>query len=82
VTIRIDELNERTLGALLYSFCCLTAITGTMMGVDAFDQPGVEEAKVYIRESLTSASGEMTRTVIAEEDENSPVNRLRRHREE
>ena len=52
-TFLLDRLDERNLGALFFSMAVLTAITGTLDGVDPFDQPGVEEAKIYIRESLS-----------------------------
>ena len=52
LTIRMDRLDERALGALYFGFSVLTAVTGTMMGVNPFDQPGVEEGKVYIRDAL------------------------------
>ena len=73
VTWRLDRLDEKTIGALYFSLCALTAFTGTLMGINAFDQPGVEEGKIYIREALSKGSERP-----AEEDENSPVNRLRR----
>jgi len=50
--LQLDQLNEASLGALLFSLCVLTATMGTQMGVNPFDQPGVEEGKVYIREKL------------------------------
>ena len=68
---RPDPRTE--LGALYFSFSVLTAFTGTLWGVNPFDQPGVEEAKVYIREALSKPP-----EYSPEEDENSPVNRLRR----
>jgi glucose-6-phosphate isomerase len=52
-TLRLDRLDERSLGALYFSFATLTAYTGTLWGINPFDQPGVEEGKVYIRESLS-----------------------------
>jgi len=76
LTIQLDSLDERSMGALLYSFCVLTAVTGTLWGVNPFDQPGVEEGKVYIRESLDSQTSERLRSLEA--DENSAVSRLRR----
>ena len=75
-TVQLDRLDERTMGALYFAFSTLTAVTGTLMGVNPFDQPGVEEGKVYIRKSLTQATIDPERE---EEDDNSPVNRLRRH---
>lgn len=72
-TITLDRLDERSMGALFFAYAVLTAFTGTLWEVDPFDQPGVEEGKVYIRDSLTrAASGPNT------DDENSPVARLRR----
>jgi len=76
VTIQLDQLDERALGALYFAFSALTAYTGTLWNVDPFDQPGVEEAKVYIRESLNRSSAEAANL----DDENSPVGRLRRDR--
>ena len=76
LTFQLDTLDERGVGALLFSFCVLTAVTGTLWGVNPFDQPGVEEGKVYIRESLDSQTTERIRS--QESDENSPVSRLRR----
>lgn len=52
-TIGLDRLDERSLGALTFSFCILTVATAALWGVDPFDQPGVEEGKIYIRESLS-----------------------------
>jgi glucose-6-phosphate isomerase len=88
VTFQIDKLDERSLGALYFGFCVLTAFTGTLMGVNPFDQPGVEEAKVYIRESLSRndslnspAGSPNYGSNYPEDDDNSPVARLRRGRE-
>lgn len=53
LTCILDRLDERSMGALYYAFSVLTAFTGTLWGVNPFDQPGVEEGKVYIREALS-----------------------------
>ena len=53
VTIHLDRLDERTMGALTFAFCTLTAFTGTLWGVNPFDQPGVQEGKEYILQALT-----------------------------
>jgi len=76
ITITLDRLDERTLGALYFTFAVLTAFTGTMWNVNPFDQPGVEEGKVYIRESLSQAT--RSQRQADEDDSNSPVARLRR----
>lgn len=80
LSIQLERLDERTLGALYFAFSTLTAITGTLWQVNPFDQPGVEEGKVYIRKSLLNETFGGAQN-DAEEDDNSPVNRLRRHRE-
>jgi glucose-6-phosphate isomerase len=43
--IRIPELNERTIGSLMMSFMIETVLTAGLNGVDAFNQPAVEESK-------------------------------------
>jgi glucose-6-phosphate isomerase len=74
-TLHLEALDERNMGALYFAGCCMTAFTGTLWGVNPFDQPGVEEGKVYIRESLTRLASE--RLAIDDQDDNSPVARLR-----
>ena len=44
-TIVLPEVNPFTVGELLYLFEVATAFTGELLGIDAFDQPGVEEGK-------------------------------------
>lgn len=44
-TITLPEVNPFTVGELLYLFEVATAIAGELLGIDAFDQPGVEEGK-------------------------------------
>lgn len=55
LSFQIDDLTERSLGALYFSFAHLTSIIGTLMGVNPFDQPGVEEGKIYIKEWLSES---------------------------
>lgn len=45
ITIKLSELNERNLGGLVYFFEFACAISGYMLGVNPFDQPGVEAYK-------------------------------------
>jgi glucose-6-phosphate isomerase len=77
ITFQLDRLDERSIGALLFSMCVLTALTGTLMDVNPFDQPGVEEGKVYIRESLARSSVGAWNTEADDESMN-PALRLRR----
>ncbi len=55
--IRIEELDERRLGALMMHFMLETVIGGTLLGVDPYDQPAVEQGKILTRNYL---AGEQT----------------------
>ncbi|MEZ5647936.1 MAG: glucose-6-phosphate isomerase [Alphaproteobacteria bacterium] len=48
----LDHLDETSLGALLMHFMLETIIAAGLMGVDAFDQPAVEEGKSLTRQYL------------------------------
>jgi glucose-6-phosphate isomerase len=43
--IRIPAINERTLGELVYFFEFACAVSGYVLDVNPFDQPGVEDYK-------------------------------------
>ena len=43
----LDQLDAKSLGALLMHFMLETIIAADLLGVDAFDQPAVEEGKVW-----------------------------------
>jgi glucose-6-phosphate isomerase len=51
--IRIDALDEATMGALFMHFMLETIVAADLLGVNAFDQPAVEEGKILAREYLT-----------------------------
>ena len=51
-TITLPELDEFYLSQLMYVLEMATAITGNLIGVNPFDQPGVELAKKYTKEAL------------------------------
>jgi glucose-6-phosphate isomerase len=53
-TIDLPRLDERGVGALLMHFMLETIVAGRLLGVDPFDQPGVELAKVLTRERLAA----------------------------
>ncbi len=44
-TIYLPEVNEFTLGQLMFMLELATAYIGEMFGIDTYDQPGVEEGK-------------------------------------
>ncbi len=52
IKIDISEINENTLGQLLYFLMMTAAVTGKLMGIDPFNQPGVEDYKSEIRRLL------------------------------
>ena len=45
IHIELAERNEYCLGYLIYFFELACAISGYLLGVNPFDQPGVEEYK-------------------------------------
>ena len=52
VTIDCGELNEQTLGELIWFFQLSCAISGYLLGVNPFNQPGVEAYKRNMAELL------------------------------
>jgi glucose-6-phosphate isomerase len=44
-TIRLGAVGEENLGYLMQALEVQTAVSGTLYGVNAFDQPGVEAGK-------------------------------------
>lgn len=55
-TIDVANLEEKSLGALLMHFMIETILAGRLLGVDPFDQPAVELAKVLTRERLAQGA--------------------------
>jgi len=51
-TIHIETLNEMALGELLMQLMLETIVAARLLGVDAFDQPAVEEGKVLAKQYL------------------------------
>ena len=45
IILELDEMNAYTLGELIYFFEKACAVSGYMLGVNPFDQPGVESYK-------------------------------------
>ena len=45
IIIEIDRLDEETIGHLIYFFEKACAVSGLLLGVNPFDQPGVEKYK-------------------------------------
>jgi len=51
-SMHLEKLDETSLGALLMHFMLETIIAAHLIGVDAFDQPAVEEGKVLAKQYL------------------------------
>jgi len=45
ILVNVEELSEEAIGELIYFFELACAISGKLLGVNPFDQPGVEEYK-------------------------------------
>jgi len=55
--ISIETLDEHSLGALLMHFMLETIIAADLLGINAFDQPAVEEGKILAKSFLSGESG-------------------------
>lgn len=51
-TIVLDELSPETLGSLMAMYENKTAILGALLGINTFDQPGVELGKLLAKKLL------------------------------
>ncbi|HET7193161.1 MAG TPA: glucose-6-phosphate isomerase [Pseudolabrys sp.] len=54
-TIHVDKLGEEALGELMMHFMLETIVAAHLLGIDAFDQPAVEEGKVLAKKYLTGS---------------------------
>ena len=55
-TIDIAKLDEKAIGALLMHFMIETILAGRLLGLDPFDQPAVELAKILTKERLAKGA--------------------------
>lgn len=55
--ISIDRLNEESLGGLMMHFFLETMVAAHLWGVDAFNQPAVEDGKILARRTLLESAG-------------------------
>jgi glucose-6-phosphate isomerase len=53
ISISLDSVNEKSLGQLIIYFELLTALMGEVLEINPFDQPGVEQGKVYTKQILS-----------------------------
>jgi glucose-6-phosphate isomerase len=52
--MRITTLDEKVMGALMMHYMLETMFAAQLLGVDAFDQPAVEEGKILTRQYLAA----------------------------
>lgn len=52
IQIDVEDMKEYSLGQLLYFLMMTAGVTGKLMGIDPFNQPGVEDYKAEIRALL------------------------------
>jgi glucose-6-phosphate isomerase len=50
--IELEELNEATLGYLMYYYELLTSLVGASFNINTYDQPGVEIGKILLKEKF------------------------------
>jgi glucose-6-phosphate isomerase len=64
LTLTVDDISETTVGELFFFFEMAVAYMGELMNIDAFDQPGVELAKVYTHALMGRAGYETQRAEL------------------
>jgi glucose-6-phosphate isomerase len=65
-TLSIERVDEEHLGALLQFLMWQTAVVGDLLGIDAFDQPGVELGKRFTYALMGREGFEALREELAE----------------
>ena len=53
IKLTIGKIDEEHIGYLFYFFCLSCAISGKLLGINPFDQPGVEDYKRNMKKNLT-----------------------------
>jgi len=64
LTVSVSEISAFTVGELFFFFEMATAYMGELMNINAFDQPGVELAKVYTHALMGRAGYETQRAEL------------------
>lgn len=55
--IELPTQDETSIGGLIYYFELLTSLVGKLMGVNTYNQPGVELTKIILKEKLQQTKG-------------------------
>jgi glucose-6-phosphate isomerase len=64
LTLYVEEINSYTLGALFSLFEMVIVYLGVLYKVNAFDQPGVEQGKIYTKAIMGKKGLEVERSKI------------------
>jgi glucose-6-phosphate isomerase len=75
LTISISEISPFTIGEIFYFFEMAVAYMGELMNINAFDQPGVELAKIYTYALMGRQGYESQRAELddlAKQDQQNP----------
>ncbi len=64
ITIKVNEINEYSLGALFFLYEMVIAFMGKLYNINAFDQPGVELGKVYTKAVMGKKGLEKQKKII------------------
>ena len=86
LVITMDKLNEYNLGHLIYFFELACAMSGTLLGVNPFNQPGVEKYKANMFELLgkTKNNGQTKKEAKTKKtsEKNQDTNKLGKRKKE
>jgi glucose-6-phosphate isomerase len=52
--IELDRVDEQSIGKLIYYYELLTSLVAVMLDINAYDQPGVEDGKIILKNKLKS----------------------------
>jgi glucose-6-phosphate isomerase len=53
-TIELEYIDEENLGKFIFYYELLTSLVASLIGVDAYGQPGVEQSKVILKKKLNN----------------------------
>ncbi|MFN8614942.1 MAG: hypothetical protein U0003_03405 [Vampirovibrionales bacterium] len=54
LTYRLPNVSPESLAQLMFTLMVQTALAGSLLGIDPFDQPGVEGGKIITKQRLSS----------------------------
>ncbi|HLD30130.1 MAG TPA: glucose-6-phosphate isomerase, partial [bacterium] len=67
LTLHFPEISPYTIGQFIYMMEMATAISGEILGINAFDQPGVERGKILTKALMGDPSLEKEKDTLTRE---------------